>query len=98
MEILIPGVDFLVEDTGQEADEKPQGDQAPAANGYVEELWSFYRVHQTRPRCMEAGCCCWVSESDCDLFPLVRDGKLSGLCRERIPKGGGGQPGPARRR
>jgi hypothetical protein len=44
------------------------------------------RVFQTRPRCMEAGHCCWVSEADCDLYPLLRDGKLSGLCRERIPE------------
>jgi hypothetical protein len=53
---------------------------------YVEELGNRYPVHPTRPRCMEAGHCCWVSETDCDLFPLVRDGKLSGLCRERKPK------------
>lgn len=57
--------------------------------GYVEELGNCYLVHPTRIRCMEAGHCCWVSESDCDLFPLVRDGKLSGLCRERTAWKGG---------
>jgi hypothetical protein len=58
--------------------------------GYVEELGNRYPVHQTRPRCMEAGHCCWVSEADCELYPLVRDGRLSGLCRERVPKGAAG--------
>ncbi|SHF60849.1 hypothetical protein SAMN02745218_02698 [Desulfofundulus australicus DSM 11792] len=51
--------------------------------GYVEELGNRYPVHPTRPRCMAAGHCCWVSETDCDLYPLLRDGRLSGLCRER---------------
>ncbi|AEG16993.1 hypothetical protein SAMN02745218_02879 [Desulfofundulus australicus DSM 11792] len=91
MEILIPGVDFPLEDTGQDAGERPGTDQAPAVRGYVEEMGNRYLVHQTRPRCMEAGHCLALTvETDCDLFPLVRDGKLSGLCRERVPKGAAG--------
>jgi hypothetical protein len=54
--------------------------------GYVEELGNRYPVRSTRPRCMATEYCCWISENDCDLYPLMKDGKLSGLCRERIPE------------
>ncbi len=87
MEMLIPGVDFPVEDTGRDAGGRPGPEKAPAVRGYVEELGNRYLVHPTRPRCMKAGHCYWVTETDCELYPLVRDGRLSGLCRERIPKG-----------
>lgn len=90
MEMLIPGVDFPVEDTGRDAGGRPGPEKAPAVRGYVEELGNRYLVHPTRIQCMAAGHCLALTvETDCDLFPLVRDGKLSGLCRERTSWKGG---------
>lgn len=53
------------------------------------------RLHKTRPDCMSAGYCKQVTHEDCNLFPVTKDGKLSGFCRERVPARGGPQNGRA---
>jgi len=46
------------------------------------------RLHKTQPNCVDAGFCRWVTNSDCSLYPAMKDGRLSGMCRERRPIGG----------
>jgi len=45
------------------------------------------RLYKTRPDCLAAGFCKWVTHEDCNLYPVTRGGKLSGWCRERVPGG-----------
>jgi hypothetical protein len=48
-------------------------------------------LHPARAHCIEAGGCYWVSQTDCDLAPVITvvgaDAVLVGLCRERLGKG-----------
>lgn len=48
------------------------------------------RVHKAQDKCMKTNCCeCYgPTAQECELFPVVRNRKLTGWCREREPVGG----------
>ncbi len=43
------------------------------------------RAYPTRPECLAAGGCLWLSQAECSLYAeIASDGRLTGWCRERI--------------
>ncbi len=65
----------------------------PEANQFVEvqnmTAWPgiVVPIYRTRPDCMAAGRCKWLTKDDCLLAPVLKEGQLSGWCRERAKTG-----------
>ncbi|MBU4532294.1 MAG: hypothetical protein KJ650_01405 [Firmicutes bacterium] len=69
------------------AKHKPELIAILSGRGYEEVFWPGVKskVYRARQACLEAGHCCWVSETDCNLYLLTDDeGMPTGHCRERV--------------
>jgi len=64
--------------------DEPAGEAEGRAMKEVAVMGRRVRAYPTRPACLAAGGCLWLSQADCQLYAIIDERGLTGWCRERI--------------